>query len=94
MILGLSVTYLHPNLDFPRQGPQRADFRHPVAAGEWLRRATPLWNSNVTTELSSGKIEMWTLNDSTNNDLWKNLQLFDCLQQKDHLSRQPEGRCL
>lgn len=94
MILGLSVTYLHPNLDF---FPAK-DLKGLISATQWLRENgytqgyAPYWNSNVTTELSSGKIEMWTLNDSTNNDLWKNLQLFDCLQQKDHLSRQPEGK--
>ena len=44
------------------------------------------WTSQAVTELSSGQIEMWTVKDT-------NDELYQWLQQSDHLDRLPQAPC-
>lgn len=46
------------------------------------------WSANVLTEMSSGKIEMWTLR-----SVQDSFVIYEFLQRKDHLTRRPDGKC-
>jgi len=64
-------------------------------AAQWLEANgytegyASFWNSNIITELTNGKIEMWTVNDN-----FKTLEQYDWLQKTSHSesSGQPSGK--
>lgn len=68
-----------------RAVPERA------AAADWLvengyrQGYATFWNSNVLTELSSGKLEMWTVRSWDSSPV----KVHEWLQQKEHLQRHP-----
>ena len=69
-----------------------------IPAAEWLDENgytcgyATFWQSNIVTELTNGKIEMWTMKDSALADDWKELKIYPWLQKKSHLTEKPEGR--
>lgn len=72
------------------KNPPRAD-RHLVEVSDWLveqgytQGITTFWYANVLTELSNGRIEMWTVNSM------ETLEPHDKLQETDHVLL-PSGR--
>lgn len=51
------------------------------------------WNSNILTELSDGKLEMWTLdNYGKYGNQWAKLRYRSWLQDRRHLEKDPDGK--
>ena len=64
---------------------------------DYLNGYATFWNANVITELSNGKIEIYTWQDSCDDGSCfsnvKNVnQLFEWLQNKKHLTEKPKGK--
>lgn len=51
------------------------------------------WHSDIITELSDGRIEMWTVSsDAVNIGNWTSMRKYAWLQDKRHLTKDPQGK--
>ena len=70
-------------------------------AADWLvengytQGYATFWNANLLTEASDGEIEMWVLADSKHSEYqgqWAQMNMQQTLQDKSHLTQDPEGK--
>ena len=58
-----------------------------LVSNEYTEGFAPFWNANVLTEASNGKIEVWTIWDL------KDAEIYHWLQAKSHAAVLPQGKC-
>ena len=84
------------SLVFVRQEMQQTPAAEELAA-EWLlengytKGYATFWHGAPLTEAADGKIEIWVLEEPVYNASWRSLKLNDILQEKRHLTEDPEG---
>ena len=89
----LIVYFINPNIDIVYRDKEGNLSR----AVEWLvnheykNGYATFWNGNISTELSDGELEMWTIRDFAYCDEDYMLRPCEWLQKKDHTLTNPEG---
>ena len=74
-------------LEFYPNNIVREDIITCLIENEYYQGYASFWNANVMTELSNGKIEVWSLPDALNDT-----NIYPWLQEKDHAFTQPDQR--
>ena len=91
MTFYITVTLLLCSISTLQNPYVATDSRSIQSAAAWLNESGytqgfgMFWESNVLTQLSNGKIEMWTVTDLTS------IQRYEWLQIKSHIDNLPEG---